>query len=294
MVDKTELNEQLRKLKKKIEADPKVKAIYDLDGDGRISGEEWEKARQSVIAFMEARAALAGGEHGAVREENGVEPADKAFHEVHGTLGKYEEEGMTPLMTAPQIIVEQQVEGIELVSDFEGRNRYKLYAANGRQLAQAEESDTGVAGTVVRNIFGTRRPFVMGISVLDSPDIIWLKRRFEFIFSRIDVYADEEPIGTVNQRFGLLNRRYELQPVMGSRTMTIAGPLYKPWTFYVRTGDRQLGIIQKNWSGLLKEAFSRADTFTISYEQQDLTKIERTLIVAAAIAIDIDYFERKK
>ena len=54
MVDKKKLIEQLRKLKKQIQEDPDTRSIYDLDGDGNISGEEWEKARKAVIAFMEA------------------------------------------------------------------------------------------------------------------------------------------------------------------------------------------------------------------------------------------------
>lgn len=54
MVDKQKLLEQLRRLKHQIQEDPQVKALYDTDGDGKISGEEWEKARQSVIAFIKA------------------------------------------------------------------------------------------------------------------------------------------------------------------------------------------------------------------------------------------------
>ena len=55
-----------------------------------------------------------------------------------------------------------------------------------------------------------------------------------------------------------------------------------------------LWLTKKQWSGLLKEAFTRADTFTISFDDPGLSLIERKLILAAAIAIDIDYFEQKQ
>ena len=53
MVDKNRLNEELRALKKKIKSDPQVLAKYDLDGDGEISGQEWDLARKAVITALE-------------------------------------------------------------------------------------------------------------------------------------------------------------------------------------------------------------------------------------------------
>ncbi len=52
MVDKKRLVPELRKIKRQIRNDPSVKALYDLDGDGNISVEEWEKIRNGVKAFL--------------------------------------------------------------------------------------------------------------------------------------------------------------------------------------------------------------------------------------------------
>ena len=54
MVDRKRLTEELRKLKHQIQNDPEVRALYDIDGDGKISGEEWDMARQATIAHLEA------------------------------------------------------------------------------------------------------------------------------------------------------------------------------------------------------------------------------------------------
>ena len=123
---------------------------------------------------------------------------------------------------------------------------------------------------------------------------IWINRQFELIFSRMKVSDKKGPVGEVNQKFSLLNRRYELVPYFGSRRLTLTGPIFRPWTFNIQSGTQQLGSICKKWSGLMKEAFTRADTFEVSFDSGDLQPAEKKLILAAAIAVDIDYFEQKQ
>jgi len=307
MVDKKALNEQLRKLKQKIQEDPQVRALYDLDNDGRISGEEWDKARQEVIRFMEIQEARQTPEPAAETSGAGLAAsaglaavggaADHVFQQLKG--GADQPAGAAPasgnLLDVPEIVIKQQVEGLELMTDFEGRNRYQFETPQGRALASAEESDTGMMGAITRNMFTSRRPFTMGISVLNTAEIIWLKRRFEWIFSRIEVSDDNnQPVGTIQQKFGLLHRKYRLAAYTSDRTLYIQGPIFKPWTFYVSDGDRQVALITKKWSGLFKEAFSRADSFGVKFEDDKLNTAERMMILGAAIAIDIDYFEQSQ
>ncbi len=305
MVDKKKLIEQLRKLKKQIQEDPDVRAIYDLDGDGNISGEEWEKARKAVIAFMEATEAREASDKSGLSNAEGAAgvavagaagAAEQVFGRIKGRKDGADEASAGTLLAEHRVVVKQQVEGLELMTDFEGRNKYKFYTESGKELAHVEESDTGFFGTLSRNVWTSRRPFTMGISIHNTPETFWLKRQFEFIFSRIEVSDDNEPIGTVRQRFALLNRKYQLDSYFGNRQLTVSGPIFKPWTFNVLAGAQQVGNIKKQWSGLLKEAFTRADTFTVSFDDPGLSATERKLILAAAIAIaiDIDYFEQKQ
>ncbi len=53
MVDKERLAKELRDIKRRIRDDPSVKAKYDLDGDGKISVEEWERVLNEVRALLE-------------------------------------------------------------------------------------------------------------------------------------------------------------------------------------------------------------------------------------------------
>ena len=296
MVDREKLNEQLRKLKKLIREDPEVKKTYDLDGDGHISGEEWEKARQGVIAFMEATDSGGAAQDNASADmaEESTGAASRVFSEIKDGLPVFEPYQPTTLFTEPVVEVKQMVEGLELVTDFEGRNKYKFFTPKGMPLAHAEEEYTGFAGAVLRNLLKLGRPFTMGISVLNTPEIIWLKRRFEFILSRIDVSDEDTVIGTVKQRFSLFKRKYDLNSHLTPRKLKITGSIFKPWTFNITANFRQVGSIKKKYSGFLKEAFTRADTFEITFDDRRLTRIERKLIFAAAIAIDIDYFEQSQ
>ncbi len=302
MVDRNRLNEELRALKKKIKSDPQVLAKYDLDGDGEISGQEWDLARKAVIAALEtggrgpegntaSGAAMAGS--AAAAGIGGA--ADKIYGLLQNRAAEGSQAQAGTLLDARQVTVQQVVESLELMTSFEGRNRYKFQSPAGQDLAYAEESDTGLGGAVMRNLFSTSRSFTMGISIHNTPDVIQVNRQFEFIFSRIKVSDGSGPVGEVNQKFSILTRKYELVPYFDGRRLEISGPLFKPWTFNILDGSgRQVGSIKKKWSGLMKEAFTKADTFDISLDGPDLKPAEKKLIFAAAIAIDIDHFEKKQ
>jgi len=300
MVDKNRLLEELRSLKQQIKSDPQVMAKYDLDGDGEISGEEWELARKAVIASLEVEGP-ALGDTGASKAAMGASTVGAALGGVAGQVfdrmkgAGAGEDALQPgtLLGEPQVLVKQQVESLELVTSFEGRNRYAFFTPGGQKLAYAEEDNTGVMGAVTRNLFSNARPFTMGISVLNTSEVIGVKRHFEIIFSKIKVSDRQGPVGEVNQRFSLINKKYDLVSYFGNHGLTLSGPLWRPWTFNIFAGGRQVGSIKKKWSGIFKEAFTKADTFEISIDDPKLSAAERKLIFAAAIAIDIDYFEKK-
>jgi len=302
MVDKSRLLEELRSLKQQIKSDPQVMAKYDLDGDGEISGEEWELARKAVIASLEAGDSAPRKDTGISKAAMGASMAGAALGGVAGQVfdrmkrSGAGEDALQPgtLLGEPQVLVKQQVESLELVTSFEGRNRYAFFTPGGQKLAYAEEDNTGVMGAVTRNLFSNARPFTMGISVVNTAEVIGVKRHFEIIFSKIKVSDSQGPVGEVNQRFSLINKKYDLVSYFGSRGLTLSGPLWRPWTFNIFAGGCQVGSIKKKWSGIFKEAFTKADTFEISIDDPKLSAAERKLIFAAAIAIDIDYFEKKK
>ena len=58
-------------------------------------------------------------------------------------------------------------------------------------------------------------------------------------------------------------------------------------------GGRQVAIVAKKWSGFLTEGFTDADRFRIEFGDSRLNAEERQLLLAAALFIDIHYFENR-
>jgi hypothetical protein len=74
--------------------------------------------------------------------------------------------------------------------------------------------------------------------------------------------------------------------------MTVSSPLWRIWTFPFLRGGRQVGVIEKKWSGFLTESMTDRDRFMVRFTPE-LSDQERALLVAAGIFVDLLYFEHK-
>ena len=57
------------------------------------------------------------------------------------------------------------------------------------------------------------------------------------------------------------------------------------------SNPREVGRIEKKWSGLLRESFTDADNFLVTLPDRD--EALRTLVLAAAVLVDFLWFERR-
>lgn len=89
MVNKEELLDKLRHLKRSIKNDPTVMARYDIDEDGKISGEEWDLARKETILGLESEKASAQPYKAEERAETILENIDAAGMEASDTASGY-------------------------------------------------------------------------------------------------------------------------------------------------------------------------------------------------------------
>ena len=65
----------------------------------------------------------------------------------------------------------------------------------------------------------------------------------------------------------------------------------KPNTFTIQRDGSEIARVTKRWSGVVREAFSDADTFQIQQDAPGITRDLSLLILATAFAIDFDFFE---
>ncbi|MBI9084770.1 MAG: hypothetical protein JEZ11_14340 [Desulfobacterales bacterium] len=295
MVDKQRLLEQLRKLKKQIQSDSRVKALYDTDGDGNISGEEWDKARQSVIAFMgatESEKPSSGSKNSKAAGAAGLAiagaagAADAVFGQIKERVGQSGYAADGTLWTEPAVIVEQEVSGTEMLSSNDVPNRYKFFSEKGKKLASAIEiRSSGFR----RTSLGGRPPFKMDITVHGTSEVLRLDRHYEFNHLQTDVSCNDTPIGLILEKGTSKGNHYVLSPNAENRDLTISKSMLSR-TFAIKSGSKQVGSIEKKWGGILKEAFTQADSFRIAFDDPSLTPTEKKLIAAATIIIDMDYF----
>lgn len=192
------------------------------------------------------------------------------------------------------LVVTQIVELPELLLNFETRNKYVITLADGSPFGFAAEQQKGIMGFLFRQAIGHWRTF--DIYFFDNQRNLKLKAShpFCFFFPRLDI-SDEQgkKLGSINGRFGIFTKKFDVEDASGKLLMKVSSPIWRIWTFPFTKNGNEVSKIEKKWSGLLKEAFTDADTFRIIYSSPDIDNTERNLILAASILIDLRYFENK-
>ncbi|EIN07750.1 Scramblase-domain-containing protein [Punctularia strigosozonata HHB-11173 SS5] len=134
------------------------------------------------------------------------------------------EEGLRKLLLYNDVlVVTRQIEMLNIFVGFEQANRYLISNVEGEPLGYIAEEPRGILSTFSRQLFRTHRPFRALVMDLEGSPILWLRRPFAWINSRMHVQRlkdfnayteDEEPIldtfGEVQQRWHLWRRRYDL------------------------------------------------------------------------------------
>lgn len=209
----------------------------------------------------------------------------------------------SPLVQAldhePRLVLRQERSVVEALTGLDTPNRYVLlHPETGAILGGAEEEAGGVAQLFRRWFLHAGRPFTMHVSALDGgPAVLRVERPWRFFLSRVEVWdADGRLVGVVRQRFTWLRRRLDLEGAGGRTIARVVGPILRPWTFLVEQGPegagREVGRIEKRWSGFGTELFTDADTFLLTFPQ-DAGALLRRLLLAAAILVDYSWFEQR-
>ena len=104
-----------------------------------------------------------------------------------------------------------------------------------------------------------------------------------------------EAIGSVQRKWSLLNRRYELHDAAGRFIAAVVSTWTKRWVFPVLdAGGQQRCEISKPYAGYTEEAVTQARKFKVDFMNHPWTIAQRALILVAAVCIDFDVFERRR
>jgi uncharacterized protein YxjI len=191
-----------------------------------------------------------------------------------------------------EINIVQKRELAELFG-FETRNKYSL-EVNGAPFAFAAEQGKGGLAFLARMFVGHWRTFE--IHFFDNARQLVLRavHPFRFFFQRLEVNsADGRPLGAIQQRWAIFSKKFDVTDPGGRVLLTVSSPLWRPWTFAFERDGQELARVEKKWSGMLREAFTDADRFRVVFQSHQLGLDERSLVLAAGIFIDLQYFEQK-
>jgi uncharacterized protein YxjI len=199
--------------------------------------------------------------------------------------------GLQNLAQAQALIIRQQKEWGEILTGFETKNRYEVVDHLSNPLIEALEEGDSVMATITRIFLKALRPFTMHLFSPQGTGLLKLTRPFRFYFHELDVCRPNgAPLGKIKRRFAVLRRIYAVFDRNGNQIFELFGPLLHPWTFQIKKGGQELGKITKKWSGLVKESFTDADNFGITFPQGiDLS--QKAVLLGAVFLIDFVHFE---
>lgn len=197
---------------------------------------------------------------------------------------------MERLANAEGLVVSQKKEWGEILTGFETRNRYKILDTQGQELFLAAEEGGNL---LLRWFLKALRPFTVQVRDMDNASMLQVKRPFRFFFHEAAVSdATGRVVGTIRRRFALLRRIYTVTDSHGRELCELFGPILHPWTFEVRQGGIEQGKICKKWSGLLKEGFTDADNFGVTFPS-GWSEEHKALLLGAVFLIDFVHFEKR-
>lgn len=195
----------------------------------------------------------------------------------------------THIASATALAIVQQKEWGEILTGWDTRNRYQISDAN-TGVALGYVGEVG-GGWLRRGFLGSMRPFTLEVRDLAGELVLTLQRPWRWFFHCVEIRdRDGALLGRIERRWALVRRKFDVLDATGERMATLFGPVFRPWTFYIRDGERELGTIRKRWSGAFKELFTAADTFGVELDES-LAPDQRLLMLGATLLIDFVHFE---
>jgi hypothetical protein len=219
----------------------------------------------------------------------GVEAMAMYFVLQSGTSER-QEVNMERLSSIDGLIVSQKKEWGEILTGFETKNKYAVSDVSGNSIYLAAEEP---GSTLLRLFLKALRPFTIAVMTHDGRPVLRIRRPFRFYFHQAEVLDSQgQSLGIIQRQFSILRRIYTVSDSSGAEVFQLFGPLLHPWTFHIRKRDVEYGKITKKWSGLLKESFTDADNFGVTFPAEWDVRL-KALFLGAVFLIDFVHFEDK-
>lgn len=198
------------------------------------------------------------------------------------------------LLHSNRLHVRQVWESWETFLGWESRNKYEIEDPDQNLTGFAAEQSSGLTGTILRQILGHWRSFRIFIFDEDRQKLYDLDFPFRWFLKTLYVRdARGKKLGHLEERWAFFRKKFDVYDRNGRVVARINSSFFKFWTFDFKFGGRDLGTIQKNWSGALNEFFTDKDNFMVTFADEKSDAEFRVLMLATCLMVDIVYFEKK-
>jgi len=167
-------------------------------------------------------------------------------------------------------------------------NHYRLYDGEGKEIGAISQKLSTAAKILRLLVNKSMLPFELHIENADGKAEAVIKRGWTFWMSKIAIEdgAGRE-IGSIKQKFRLLKPRFVISDELDQAIAEINGD-WKAWDFVISNASGQaIGAISKKWGGMARELFTSADKYHVALHPGLHDEKQRTIILAAAITIDM-------
>lgn len=204
-------------------------------------------------------------------------------------------------MNASSFHVKQKVELLEVLVGWETPNKYTVKDQAGNKIFYVGEE----SGCCPRQLCAGMRPFTLTVKDPVGNNILVYDRALDcgccfglFCPDSLTVSTPNgQKLGSVQEQCSLLYPKFNLKDAAGNTVLKIEGPLCPmslgcgQVVFRVTNKNGvSVGTISKEWSGVVRELFTDADYFSISFPP-DLDPSMKAVCLGALFLIDFEYFE---
>lgn len=191
----------------------------------------------------------------------------------------------------PELYVRQKRELAEFFG-FETRNKYAISTPDRQEVLYAAEQRSGLLGMLAMYFLGHWRSFDIAFFDTARQETFRAHHPFRFFFQRLEISSNGRAIGAIQQRWAFLSKRFDVLDAAGNVLFEMRSGFFRVWSFPFFRGETQVALIEKKWSGVLTEMFTDKDNFRVAFDPS-LPAEQRMLVLAAAVFVDLQYFERK-
>ncbi|KAJ4479481.1 Scramblase-domain-containing protein [Lentinula lateritia] len=207
-------------------------------------------------------------------------------------------EGLERLLANNSLIVERQIEMLNVFIGFEQTNKYTISNSAGEQVGFIAEEPGGFLSSFNRQILATHRPFKALVMDSSGTPILWVRRPFAWINSRMYVQRPTpgqevserssvllDTFGEVQQIWHPFRRRYDLflrpkrilslssdpqpEPELNTNTFSQIATVDAPflaWDFSVLdAAAREMTFISRSFRGLGREIFTDTGKYLLHF-----------------------------